>query len=98
MAHNCKMLEERGKDWGDKVRLIGLSIDKVTDIVKNHVEDKKWTPVENYHVRTPGSAEKDYGVKGVPHVLFFDTKGKIVFVGHPASRQLEQDIDSLLKG
>jgi hypothetical protein len=63
MAHNCKMLEERGKDWGDKVRLIGLSIDKDTAIVKNHVEDKKWTSVEHYHVRTPGcTADKDYGV------------------------------------
>ena len=93
------MLEERGKDWGDKVRLIGLSIDKATAIVKNHVEDKKWTSVEHYHVRTPGcTADKDYGVQGVPHVLLVDTQGKIVFVGHPASRQLEQDIDSLLKG
>jgi hypothetical protein len=36
------MLETRGKDWGDKVRLIGLSIDNDTGIVKNHVEAKKW--------------------------------------------------------
>ncbi len=99
MAHNCKMLEERGKDWGDKVRLIGLSIDNSAAIVKKHVEDKNWTAVEHYHVRTPGcTADKDYGVQGVPHVLLIDTKGKIVFVGHPASRQLEQDIDALLKG
>jgi hypothetical protein len=99
MDQNCKMLEKRGKDWGDKVRLIGLSIDKDTAIVKNHVEDKKWTSVEHYHVKTPGcTADKDYGVQGVPHVLLVDTKGKIVFVGHPASRQLDQDIDSLLKG
>ena len=27
MAHNQEMLEKRGSDWGDKVRLIGLSID-----------------------------------------------------------------------
>jgi len=99
MAHNCKMLDERGKDWGDKVRLIGLSIDENTAIVKRHVEYKKWTSVEHYHVRTPGcTAKEDYGVQNVPRVLLVDTKGKIVFFGHPASRQLEQDIDSLLKG
>jgi len=34
----------------------------------------------------------------VPHVLLVDTTGKIVFVGHPASRDLEADIDTLLKG
>lgn len=99
MAHNQKMLEDRGKDWGDKVRLIGLSIDNDVGTVKNHVEAKKWTSVEHYHVRTPGcTADKEYGVNGVPHVLLVDTKGKIVFMGHPASRKLEQDIDTLLKG
>jgi len=27
MKHNQEMLEKRGKDWGDSVRIIGLSID-----------------------------------------------------------------------
>ena len=97
MGHNQKMLEERGKDWGDKVRLIGLSIDNDVGTVKNHVESKKWTSVEHYHVRTAGStAAKDYGLKLVPHVLLVDTKGKIVFMGHPAKREIEKDIDALL--
>lgn len=87
MGHNQHMLETRGKDWGDKVRLIGLSIDNDVPTVKNHVEAKKWTSVEHYHVRTAGcTADKDYGVQGVPHVLLVDTHGKIVFMGHPASR------------
>jgi thiol-disulfide isomerase/thioredoxin len=99
MGHNQKMLEERGKDWGDKVRLIGLSIDNDVGTVKSHVESKKWTSVEHYHVRTAGcTADKEYGVKGVPHVLLVDTKGKIVFMGHPANREIEKDIDALLKG
>jgi len=98
MAHNQKMLEEK-KEWGKQVRLIGLSIDNDAATVKSHVEAKGWTSVEHYHVRTPGcTADKDYGVNGVPHVLLVDTKGKIVFMGHPASRDLEKDIDALLKG
>ena len=93
------MLESRGKDWGDKVRLIGLSIDNDAGTVKNHIESKDWKNVEHYHVRTAGcTADKEYGVNGVPHVLLVDTKGKIVFMGHPASRQIEKDIDNLLKG
>lgn len=55
--------------------------------------------MEHYHVKTDGcTASEDYGVNGVPHVLLVDTTGKIVFIGHPASRNLEEDINSLLKG
>lgn len=39
----------------------------------------------------------DYGVQGVPHVVLVDTHGKIAFVGHPASRDLEKDIETLLR-
>lgn len=99
MAHNQDMLEKRGADWGDKVRLIGLSIDNDAATVKSHVEAKKWQKIEHYHVRTPGcAADTEYGVQGVPHVLLIDTTGKIVFMGHPASRNIENDIDALLKG
>ena len=35
---------------------------------------------------------------GVPHVVLIDTEGKIVFVGHPLERDLEADINTLLKG
>ena len=93
------MLVENEAKWGDKVRLIGLSIDSEPETVRIHVEKKGWTKVEHYHVRTPGcSADKDYGVNGVPHVLLVDTTGKIVYVGHPASRNIEEDINTLLKG
>jgi len=44
------------------------------------------------------SASDEYGVQGVPHVLLVDKEGTIVFMGHPASRDIEKDIDSLLKG
>jgi len=33
----------------------------------------------------------------VPHVVLIDTHGKIAFIGHPATRSLENDIDTLLK-
>ena len=100
MAHNQKMLEEHEEKWGGKVRLIGLSIDQAAPTVKQHVESKGWTKVEHYHVRNGKCvADKEFGVQGVPHVAIVDTHGKIVFMGHPASRQnLEQDFDDLLAG
>lgn len=50
--------------------------------------------VEHYHVSNGKcTAAEDYGAEGVPHVLLVDTNGTIVFIGHPASRKLEADID-----
>jgi len=65
----------------------------------SHIEDKKWTKVEHYHVRNGKcTADNEYGVQGVPHVLLVDTEGTIVFMGHPSSRKIEEDIDALLAG
>ena len=98
MAHNQEMLSKR-KDWGSRVRLIGLSIDQSQATVANHVDNRGWTAVEHYHSRNGVSdASKIYGVTGVPRVLLVDTEGTIVFTGHPSSRKLEEDIDTLLKG
>ena len=51
MAHNQKMLTENEVKWGDKVRLIGLSIDEEAETCKSHVELKGWTKVEHYHIK-----------------------------------------------
>jgi len=91
------MLEHHGKRWGDKVRIVGISIDQSPDAVVKHVKAKKWEKVEHFH-RGASTADNDYGVKGVPHVVLIDTNGKIAFIGHPAERDLEKDIETLLKG
>jgi len=55
------MLEHNGDKWGDKVRIIGISIDKTSDEVVKHVKAKKWEKVEHYH-RGTSTSDKDYGV------------------------------------
>lgn len=98
MAHNQEMLEKRKDDWGDKVRIVGVSIDQSKEAMVTHVNNKKWNKVEHYH-RHKSDCSEVYGVQGVPHVLLLDTKGRIVFKGHPATRKdLEADFDTLLKG
>jgi hypothetical protein len=42
------MLETRGADWGDKVRIVGLLIDDDINALKEHIEAKKWDKVEHY--------------------------------------------------
>lgn len=91
------MLEKNGARWGDKVRIIGVSIDQGADAVVKHIKAKKWETVEHYW-RGASSCSEDYGVAGVPHVVLIDQAGTIAYVGHPASRKLEEDIETLLKG
>ena len=59
------MLEKNGARWGDKVRIVGLSIDKDTATVAKHVTAKKWESVDHFF-KAGSSASEDYGVTGVP--------------------------------
>jgi len=98
MQHNQDMLQKRGAEWGDKLKIIGISIDQTREAVDKHVESKGWTSVKHYW-RSESDCSSVYGVQGVPHVMIIDKEGKIAFKGHPATRQdLEKDFDQLLKG
>lgn len=92
------MLTKNAQDWGSKVRIVGLSIDDSTSDVKARVEQKGWDKVEHYQCGPESKAQEEFRVEGVPHVVLVDTEGKIVFVGHPSERDLEADINTLLKG
>lgn len=92
------MLTENAAKWGDNVKIIGLSIDKDTATVKNHITNKAWTSPIHYW-RSKSNCSDVYKVSGVPHVLIIDKTGKIVFKGHPANRKdLAQDFNDLLEG
>lgn len=97
MQHNQDMLAKR-EDWKGKVRIIGNSIDQDETKLRNHIKTKGWTSVEHYR-NADSTGSDEFGAEGVPHVALIDTEGKIVFIGHPASRpNLEADIDALSKG
>ncbi len=42
------MLVKRENEWGNNVRIIGLSIDDCDEDVKSYVDKKGWTKVEHY--------------------------------------------------
>jgi len=92
------MLTENAARWGDKVKIIGLSIDSDAATVKTHITNKGWTAPTHYW-RSKSDCSDVYQVKGVPHVLIIDTNGKIAFKGHPANRKdLAKDFSDLLEG
>ena len=96
MAHNQEMLEKYGSQWGNRVRIIGMSIDSA-EIVKSYCKEKKWTKVEHYACSTLKAASS-YGVTGYPTIVIVDTQGKIVFKDHFPQFEVEEAINKLLKG
>jgi thiol-disulfide isomerase/thioredoxin len=97
MAHNQKMLEDNAESWGKDIRIIGISIDQTKEPVLAHCESKNWMSVEHYH-KAGSDCSEVYSVQGVPHVMLIDKSGKIVFKGHPASRDIEKDLNALKAG
>lgn len=88
------MVNNKGK-WGEKIRIVGISMDKSPEIVKNHVKKQGWTAVEHYFIGNSISSH-EYGVEGIPHVVLIDQKGNIKYVGHPEAIDLEEAINSLV--
>jgi len=43
------MLTKRASDWGNNVRICGISIDKGVEPVVKHVMTKGWEKVEHFH-------------------------------------------------
>ena len=48
MANYQEILERRLDYWGDKLRIIGVSIDKDKNAHKYHVNLNGWTMIEHY--------------------------------------------------
>lgn len=85
--------------WGDKVKIYGFSIDNSAGPVKQRVTENGWTKPIQYHVRNGTcQADKQFKFQGIPFCVLLDTEGKVVFMGHPASRKFEDDFDTLLAG
>ena len=94
MAHNCEMIAHNPQ-WAGKVRIIGLSIDDDAATVRNHVNTRGWTAVEHYQNGNSGAAD-NWNITGVPHCALVNKDGTIVWRGHPASVDLQAEINKLL--
>lgn len=43
MEVNQQLLEKRGVQWGESVKIVGFSVDDADVDIASHLEDKKWT-------------------------------------------------------
>lgn len=83
MAHNEHLLRENGKRWGDRVRIVAVSLDKSPEIAARHAKKQGWTSMEMLHIGGSQAAKIDYGVSGIPHIVLVDTRGVIAYSGNP---------------
>jgi len=101
MAHNQEMLEKNHEKWQGKVRIVGLSVDEEKDDVIKRVEEKKWNKVDHYLLDKSNPNAKYYsqiyGAQGIPRIVVVNKHGKIVFLGHPSSVDLEKVLNDLLE-
>jgi thiol-disulfide isomerase/thioredoxin len=98
MQHNEDMLGKN--DWEGKARILAISLDDNTDAVKERVAEKGWNKVGSLWAgaETFGSpAPRAFQVNGIPTCALVH-KSKILWVGHPSERNLEQDINGLIAG
>ena len=99
MTNNQKFVKENGEGWGEKVKIICISLDEKLAGVKKHIKAKNMTLPIHYHV-AKSDCKEVYEVQNenVPHVMIIDQKGMIAYKGDPANRiDLKTDIDNLLK-
>ena len=93
MAEVQKMLNENNKKWGDKVRVMALSVDQDQPKLRAYIEEKKLNNIEHYNVRYKEcKAMQFFGVKQIPLCVLLNKEGKLVFTGRPNWRVLNQDI------
>lgn len=85
--------------------LIGASVDKEKETLQKHIEKKDWNKIAQYWCYEKSDdaafgavAASTYGVTGVPTSLLIDQKGVIVWRGHPATINLEEEVAKLLGG
>jgi len=82
-----------------KYRDRGLRIVGLTDEDRATVETfqkKARSPIE-YTVGTGSDLSEKYGIKSIPHAMLISRGGKVVWKGHPADPEFEEQIEKALE-
>ncbi len=97
---DLQKLRTENLGWGDRVKIMSLSIDDKAETVKAHLEKRGWTNTFNLWAGKGGweaKPTKEFRVRGVPTTYIIDQNGKILQSGHPAAMQFKRIIDAALK-
>lgn len=77
-----------------------MSCDQDLDTLKSAIVERDYVEWIEHYWAGDGKCtiNKTLGGGGIPHIALVDTKGKIVYKGHPMGTDLEKDIDTLVAG
>lgn len=95
------MLEKNAEKWGDKVKIIAVSVDDNKEGVVKRITERKWEKIIHYKLNGWDGDHpliKDFSIDGIPFVALVDTTGTLNYIGHPSEGNLEERISSLLEG
>lgn len=93
------MLEKNAEKWGDKVRIVAVSVDEDREGVIKRIEERKWSKIIHYKLNgwdKTNKLIKHFAIRGIPFVCLVDSNGVINYVGHPSTIPLEARINTLL--
>ena len=99
MQHNQEMLEKNEAAWGENVRIVAVSVDDEKALIAGRVNSKKWTKIQHLTLLGWNGDHlliKDFAISGIPFVCLVNKFGKINYLGHPSSIDLEKTINTLL--
>ena len=99
MQNNNDWMTKNAEAWKGKAVILGVSAgDTNLDVLKKHIQKRKWNAVHQYWIPTGGHsiASKAYKIDGYPTAILIDQSGKIVWRGHPGNHDGEEHINKLL--
>ena len=99
MQHNQDMLE-KNPHWEGKAGILAISLDDSAEEVLKRFQEKQWDKIKNYWAGEQGFGAETpsvFGINGIPE-CFLVKEGKVLWSGHPNNRDLESDINALIRG
>jgi thiol-disulfide isomerase/thioredoxin len=93
-------------EWGDRVVILPLSVDKRPDLPADHKAERGWTAMRHYWsqpwVEGQSQAEREFVVRGIPTAVLIKPDGTIAWRGHPTAVgdegvDLQERIEQLLR-
>lgn len=98
MAYNEDMILKNKDKWKGKVRIISISLDESIEDASARIKKESWKLVEQYYIGENENIVNLYALKAFPEVHLVDSKGKILYKGHPSRIKPEEAINELIKG
>jgi hypothetical protein len=98
LAQLDDLARRRGEQWQSRVQLASICLDAIDD-VRRHVANKGWAHVAHFIPtggHPTGGTPNAFGVLGVPRAFLIDAEGVLVWAGHPAGFDVEQEIERLI--